>query len=168
MEEIFAQGGLDKPYIIINSHFHWDHIWGNCAAKGFPIIAHKLCEELIDKHFDADFEENRQFARGNVIKQSPTLYFSSELYFAQDKIRLIHTPGHTIDSISVFDEEESILNIADNIGDAGCSLIPQLNCNEEIYRQSLLHYKSLNFEKCICSHNEIFGKDIIDKILAEF
>ena len=167
IEELFVEGGGDKPYILINTHYHWDHIWGNCNRKNFPIIAHKLCNEFIDKYFDSDYKRNSQYACGNVKKQNPTLLFEKEIYFAEDKIRIIHTPGHTIDSISVFDEEEKILNVADNIGDTGNPLVPQLDCSREIYRQTLLLYKSLNFEKCVCAHNDIFDKNIADKILGE-
>ena len=167
VEAILEEGGLDKPYILINTHYHWDHIWGNCAVKGFPIIAHKLCPALIDNYFDSDYNRNSQYAHGIVNKQNPTILFEKELYFAEDKIRIIHTPGHTIDSISIFDEEEKVLNAADNIGDTGNPFVPQLDCSREIYLQTLLLYKSLDFEKCVCAHNDIFDKDIIDKILDE-
>ena len=167
IEEIFAEGGRDKPYILINTHSHWDHIWGNCAAKGFPIVAHKLCSELMDKNFDSDYTRNSQYSQGNVIKQNPTVLFEKELYFPEDKIRLIYTPGHTIDSISIYDEQEKVLNAADNIGDIGNPLVPHLDCDEQIYKQTLLIYNSLGFETCICAHNDIFGKDIVNKILNE-
>jgi len=167
LDEIYDIGGMDRPYIIINSHFHWDHIWGNCNAKNFPIISHRLCPELISKSFDTYYEKNRQYACGHVTQQNPTILFDKELYFAEDKIRIFHTPGHTVDSISVYDEEEKVLNIADNIGDTGNSLIPDLDCGKEVYLKTLEIYKSLWLEKCICAHNDIFGKNIIDEILRE-
>ena len=165
--EIFIEGGSDKPYILINTHYHWDHIWGNCNAKGFPIIAHKLCSELMDKNFEADYKRNIQYAHGNVQKQNPTILFEKEIYFAEDKIRVFHTPGHTIDSISIFDEEEKVLNAADNIGDTGNPLVPQLDCDLDTFRQTLMIYKALGFEKCVCAHNDVFGKDIIDEIFRK-
>ncbi|SHJ93000.1 hypothetical protein SAMN02745163_02853 [Clostridium cavendishii DSM 21758] len=45
----------------------------------------------------------------------PDFVFENELYFSEDKIKLFHIPGHTIDLISVLDEEDNVLLVGDNI-----------------------------------------------------
>ena len=32
-----------KPVFVINTHHHWDHIWGNSSLREYTIISHKLC-----------------------------------------------------------------------------------------------------------------------------
>lgn len=41
-----------KPSIIINTHYHWDHIWGNSSFRGEMIIAHSSCREAIDAEWN--------------------------------------------------------------------------------------------------------------------
>jgi len=98
----------------------------------------------------------------------PNVTFDQKLYFPEDKIRLIYTPGHTIDSISVLDEEEGVLNVADNIGDSLEELIPSLAVVKTEYIQTLLKYKELDFDVCVSGHNVVLDKSVMDQILNLF
>ena len=40
-----------KPIIVINTHYHWDHIWENGVFKD-RLFFHKLCREIIDSKWD--------------------------------------------------------------------------------------------------------------------
>ena len=57
-----------------------------------------------------DREKWEIYIMGEVEMCLPNLVFENAIYFPDDKIRIFHTPGHPIDSISVFDEEEKVLN----------------------------------------------------------
>ena len=54
----FAQAMIDSladsslPIIVINTHHHWDHVYGNWKFEGNKIIAHKLCAEYMDEKWD--------------------------------------------------------------------------------------------------------------------
>ncbi|NLZ52066.1 MAG: MBL fold metallo-hydrolase, partial [Thermoanaerobacteraceae bacterium] len=100
-----------KPIIVVNTHYHWDHIWGNAVFRDSMIISHRLCREIIEVKWDDMIQENKHYCYGDVEKYLPNLVFENELYFPEDKIRIIYTPGHTIDSISVIDEEEKVINV---------------------------------------------------------
>ena len=43
----FASVRNQNPFIIINTHYHWDHIWANCLVKEATIISHRSCIEAI-------------------------------------------------------------------------------------------------------------------------
>lgn len=156
-----------KPIIVINTHYHWDHIWGNSSFKDCIIISHRLCREIIESKWDEMIRKNRYYIDGEVEKCLPNLVFEKELYFPEDKIRIIYTPGHTIDSISVLDEEEKVINAGDNIGDTIEEIVPQIKCEKEIYRDTLLRYKEMDFDTCISGHNVVLDKDVIDKIMIK-
>lgn len=157
----------NKPTIVINTHYHWDHIWGNNSLQDCIIISHKLCRELIESEWDEMMQKNRPYLDSEVEICLPNLTFEKELYFSEDKIRIIYTPGHTIDSISVIDEEEKIINVGDNVGDTIDEIIPSIYCEKEIYIDTLLRYKEIDFDTCISGHNIILEKDVIEKILKK-
>lgn len=156
----------NKPVIVINTHYHWDHIWGNSSLREYTIISHKLCREMIESKWEYMIEKNGRYCDGDVEICLPNLVFEGELYFPEDKIRVIYTPGHTIDSISVIDEEEKVMNVGDNIGDTVDDIIPSICCEKDVYIDTLLRYKEMDFDTCISGHNVILGKDIIEKILS--
>lgn len=154
-----------KPLIIINSHYHWDHVWGNSACDSSTIISHIQCRAILEKNWDDMLLQNKYYIFGAVKKKLPNLTFDRELYFPEDDIRIFHTPGHTTDSISVLDEEEKILNVGDNIGDTLDKIVPELECDKSVYINTLQMYKIIDFDTCISGHNNIMGKDVMDIIL---
>lgn len=157
-----------KATIVINTHYHWDHIWGNNEYKDSVIISHVLCREIIEKKWDEMMEKNRDYCFGPVAKCLPNVVFESELYFPGDNIRLLHTPGHTMDSISVFDEEEKIIILGDNIGDTIDEIIPSIDCEEEVYIKTMKRYMQMEFDTCISGHNVVLGKEVIGEIIKTF
>ena len=154
-----------KKTIVINTHYHWDHIWGNASFKDDIIVSHKLCRELIQSNWDEMLQQNSQYCYGNVRMYLPDLIFEKELYFAEDRIRLFHSPGHTEDSISILDEEEKVLILGDNIGDSMEELLPSIHCSQEIYRDTLKKYEQMNFDICISGHSDVLEKEVMSKII---
>jgi len=156
-----------KPLIVINSHYHWDHVWGNGAFKASTIISHRLCRESLEQKWENMLEENGHYAFGTIEKELPNLTFDTELYFPEDKIRIFYTPGHSSDSISVLDEEEKILNVGDNIGDTVDEIVPGIECERSIYLNTLNIYKNIDFDTCISGHNRVMGKEVLELILSK-
>lgn len=156
-----------KPVIVINTHYHWDHIWGNCAFADCVIISHSLCNEIIEQKWDDMMSENLSYVSGEARKCLPNLNFDNELYFRDDGIRIFYTPGHTPDSISVLDERDCILNAGDNIGDTPDGIVPDIDCLKERYIDTLLLYKSLDFKLCVSGHNAVQGCDIAERIIKK-
>ncbi|MDI9642572.1 MAG: MBL fold metallo-hydrolase [Archaeoglobales archaeon] len=91
-----------KPEVIVNSHWHEDHISMNSVAK--KIYAHELDAKAIESY--EEFE--RRYALGEVVKlflaYYPKLAFrkvnefieeGEVLKFGNKEIEVIHTPGHS-------------------------------------------------------------------------
>lgn len=156
-----------KPIILINTHYHWDHIWGNHILENGTIISHKLCRDMIQNKWDDMFERKMEYIKGDTKKCLPNLVFEDMLYFPEDSIRIFHTPGHTIDSISVYDEVEKVINVSDNIGDNMEEIIPSLENDTDIYRKTIQEYKNMDIEYVVSGHNVVLKKDIFYKIICE-
>ena len=160
--------GDSEPLVVINTHHHWDHVWGNGALPASVIIAHTLCYDILSREWERMLEKNRRYMFGTVEKRLPTLLFDKEIYFPEDQVRLFYTPGHTVDSISVFDEKEKVLNVGDNVGDTVDEIVPELDCEKKTYLNTIKLYKGLDFRVCVSGHNEVLGKDFTKKILHRF
>lgn len=92
LEKIFAilnKNGWKVKYII-NTHTHFDHILGNeqvAAVTGAKIIQHKESTEK----YDLPVEDGQIIEVGKIV------------------IQVVHTPGHSKDSISLVVDNELVL-----------------------------------------------------------
>ena len=155
-------GSNGKPIVFVNTHAHWDHIWGNWVFKDSIIIAHAFCRELIHRHWDEALQEFSDSIDGEVRKSLPNLVFEDLLYFPDDGVMIFHTPGHSIDCISIFDEVDKVMYAGDNIGDTAEAIVPFLATSPEIFRGTIDKYRRYDFDVCISGHNKPQGKNVLD------
>lgn len=153
-----------KPTVVINTHYHWDHIWGNGALPGAVIVGHALCRERIQTQWDDMIRNKSEYCLGDVSMALPDLVFTGELYYPEDGVRLIYTPGHTIDSISVLDETDGVIHAGDNVGDTMEEIVPSLYCDRQYYLDTLTKYADLDFDTCVSGHNAPLERDVFDRI----
>jgi cyclase len=115
----FVEEELAVPVrYVINTHYHADHSWGNCFFPGATVVAHALCRDIMADRGNHSLESARK--QNPVFKQVklvlPHLVFrSGELSLKVGKKNLIltHTPGHSIDGISILVEEDRVLFAGD-------------------------------------------------------
>jgi glyoxylase-like metal-dependent hydrolase (beta-lactamase superfamily II) len=175
-EYIFSEYG-NKQIIVVNSHGHWDHIWGNSLYSNNIIIAHVLCKEYIQQNGQNQLVKYREeYAKGNVVLTYPNLLFTDTLQFEEDNILMFYSPGHTEDQISVIDYEDKVLFSGDNLERP----IPYLmTTNLDQYAKTLGDYINLDVDIVIGGHTECedkkliqdnlnYVKKVIDKDAAEF
>ncbi|MFP4672897.1 MAG: MBL fold metallo-hydrolase [Desulfohalobiaceae bacterium] len=98
-----------QPEYIINTHFHWDHTWGNqelLDKTRAPLLMHEADIPLYGKHVDWPLQGNE------------------ELPLGQYSLQIIHTPGHTPGGISIY--TQGMLFTGDSLfaGDSGRTDLP--------------------------------------------
>lgn len=155
-----------RPTLVVNTHHHWDHLWGNHCFSG-PILAHRRCRQLAAEHWDDMLRKNRRYIRGEVARRLPDLVFEDEVCFPEDGVRIFYTPGHTADSVSVYDEVDHVLDAGDNIGDTVDDILPSIETDKETYAATLRRYRELAVDACVSGHNIVLGAAVFDAILNQ-
>jgi hydroxyacylglutathione hydrolase len=102
--QLAKKNGLNIKYVI-NTHHHWDHTAGNSKIKssfGSKIVAHKLSK----------VEKDVEVVEGDILKVSEIV------------IKVIHTPGHTADSICLLVDKKLITGDTLFVGECGRTDLP--------------------------------------------
>ena len=159
-------GSSEKPIIVVNTHCHWDHIWGNFMFENNTILGHPLCRDLQNKHWDEAIEQNKTAIDGEVKKCLVNTTIEGVLHFPEDEITVFTSIGHSGDDISVYDAKDKILYAGDNIGDTDDEIIPWIATDYDTFRNLIELYKKYDFEYCISGHNKPQTKDVLARMEA--
>ncbi|MFO7882130.1 MAG: MBL fold metallo-hydrolase [Kosmotogaceae bacterium] len=152
----------DRPLFIINTHSHYDHTWGTCLFDNRLVVAHEKCYELLDMNERKLLKEKPEFADGEVEIVLPDILFEESLSFPGEDLKLFYSPGHTVDSLSIYDEKDRLLFVGDNIEIP----LPMLQWeNLERFKETLEGYLEMDFDILLSSHSrDIERKDIEEHI----
>lgn len=118
----------DKPVIVVNTHSHYDHVSNNYLfdtvygrdldftrknASGHPkttwqnAIQPSAVSDNLPEGFDFDNYENKGFEIDHYLKDGEIIDLGGR------EIEVLHTPGHTPDSMLFFDREGGYLATGD-------------------------------------------------------
>lgn len=159
--------GNEKPIIVVNTHFHWDHVWGNWMFPNSIIIAHPMCRELMEFTWDAEIRKYADYIDKEARKLLPNLLINDSIYLPNDGIQIFHTPGHSEDCISIYDSIDKVLYAGDNIGDTNEDILPSIGTDAATFKTNVIDaYKQYDFEICISGHNKPQGRDVLTRMEA--
>lgn len=175
VEEFIKCRGYKEPYAVIFTHGHFDHSLGTQNTNpNYPIYAHEMTIEAIKK--DGEERLPRIIAGGYLPPDTkiifPTVTFTDEMRIRAGSfyLKLIYTPGHSVDSITIYEEKSGTVFAGDNVFEMeGKTAIPCFNFEQGIDEKSnqllstLSKVKKLNAKKLIQGH----GFDIEPKIYFE-
>lgn len=129
----------DKNYVIekiLLTHGHFDHtgaVEQLCEMLNVPYFIHKNGEQFLKStHFNLS-----QYCHRNVVLNNARYFNDGDFISLKSnsnvKLQVIHTPGHTPDSVVFYDKKENIAFVGDTIfkGAIGNSEYP-LGCGQEL------------------------------------
>jgi glyoxylase-like metal-dependent hydrolase (beta-lactamase superfamily II) len=143
--------GHELDYII-NTHAHYDHAAGNRRFEAEVMIHRDDAKELLSgtlygtyKFFGDEVPQNfdRLIEGGDKIELGDSV------------LEVIHTPGHTMGSISLFLEDDKILFTGDTLFTNGGFGRTDLGGDEKILLQTLEALQDVNFELLYPGHEVI-------------
>jgi glyoxylase-like metal-dependent hydrolase (beta-lactamase superfamily II) len=170
-----GKAGLENhQLLVVNTHQHYDHVWGNslfATGKEFaaPILASELSREparaQAARLLEKQAEESR-FAGLQLLE--PNLYFQGDFLIdgGDLSLRLIPAPGHTPDQVIVWIPELSILLAADALEFpfpyvANPADLP-------VMLETMRKLQNLNPKTVLPCHGGVHDASLIDRNLAYF
>ena len=146
--------------ILVNTHCHVDHIGGNKLFPDAKIYAHELDAPDIETGsrktlWDLGFPKPFAFPVANRLKHGDIIT-TGEYSF-----EIIHTPGHTEGSISLYEPEKKILFSGDCVFDMGIGRMDFPTGNPRQMKQSLEKLLDYDIEKIYAGHGGVGTKDSI-------
>lgn len=153
-EELFgAVENKDVKYILL-THGHYDHIGGVNAVKdktGAKVVIHQE-----EKPFLSDTVLNLYEPEHKYVKIIPdiTTVDGTEIPLGDGKIKVMHTPGHTIGGVCYIFEDDRVIFSGDTLFKltAGRTDLPTGNAREEL--RSLVKIGSLEGDYAVYPGHE--------------
>jgi glyoxylase-like metal-dependent hydrolase (beta-lactamase superfamily II) len=147
----FNENGYDlKKFSVFYSHYHYDHVWGTCTLDSSTVIAHEKCRELLLEHGESEIQEYGESMIGDVTLVLPNVTFRQKIELHHENLIFWHTPGHTPDCASLYDPEDAVLFVGDNVE----SPIPYVNAPDiDGYLKSLESYLEMDWDLLVPSHD---------------
>ena len=172
----------DKPVTAVMSHCHFDHI--GAGHEFSERLGHPACQSI---YLDPLPDEMpfKAFIRAETFIALPDRHFSIESFsitpapltdyldegdlidLGDRTFRVLHLPGHSPDSIALFEDETRILFSGDVVYD-GDLLDTLYHSDPELYRESLARLKTLPVQIVHGGHDESFGRQRMIEIIDDY
>lgn len=113
-EQFITQAGVSPEdlHLIVNTHYHSDHVGGNYHFQknyGTSIAAHTWDAELINS-FDLEACSAEWLDQPvEPYRVDRKLVDNEEIQTGDRTLKVLHTPGHTLGHISLYDPKEQVL-----------------------------------------------------------
>ncbi len=162
--------GRGRFHSIILTHYHMDHVYGLFAFPDhLDVISHELCRKKLLEVGERSLEQARQSDAifDEVTLRLPTITFDEgELLLAAGNkhFRLMHLPGHSMDNIGVFLEDERILFAGDSV--MAIPIIADGDWRQSI--QTLHAIKGLSPETIVQGHGEVILRGEVQSVLDSY
>jgi len=158
--ELLAERAGARRIVVVNTHHHWDHVYGNAAFPGVDIVGQRACPRLIlAQGSTADESVPLQPPEGVPL---PTITFGDRLTYSDEPetVHLIHTPGHSEDSLVVFIAGTRLLLAGDTLEWP----LPNFcqRDGKDVWIHTLRQLKQLPVDLIVPSHGPAMGKPLID------
>lgn len=119
--KFIVENSLKVKYIVI-THYHFDHVMGSAFLSnklGVPLSIHKDYIQLAG-NFDINIQSQYfGFQIKNPPKPKNLLEDGDELILGDEKIKVIHVPGHSPCSIALYSEKNAFLISGDILFEGG-------------------------------------------------
>jgi glyoxylase-like metal-dependent hydrolase (beta-lactamase superfamily II) len=114
----FIEKNQLKPIVILNTHAHFDHILGNYSvAKKYdiPLASHPDGYEYFKNAHSYALSFGMDYDKDKTLYPTIELYEGQIIKIGDDKLEVIHTPGHAKGCCCFYCEEQDFLITGDTL-----------------------------------------------------
>ncbi len=156
VEDLLKDGiNLENIDIITNTHLHGDHCWANEAFKKLS-KAQITIHPMHKKFYDITVIKAAKFFGFQAIEFKEDSYLDDNKLMAGNlEFELIHSPGHTPDSICFYCKKEGILICGDVMFNQNIGRVDLPGGSADELKQSLERLSQLEIEYLLPGHMDI-------------
>ena len=152
--------------VITNTHLHGDHCWANEAFKTLS-GAKILCHQLHQKFHDITVIKTTKFFGLEAVEFNQDGYLDNNKLSTGDmEFELIHSPGHSPDSICFYCKQEGILICGDVIFNKNTGRVDLPGGSADELKQSIDNLSHLEIEYLLPGHMDIITS--AEKVKSNF
>lgn len=153
---------------ILNTHTHIDHIGGNHLFRNAKVMMHESARHALSEPTMKNTLSKYFRITPKNIKINVPLKDGDTIRARGTKLVIIHTPGHSRDSICIYMPDEKILFTGDSLAVRMDKKISYYIKNRELEKESLGKIKSLPISVILPGHGDIIDdKERIKELLHE-
>ncbi|MCX6656406.1 MAG: MBL fold metallo-hydrolase [Candidatus Bathyarchaeota archaeon] len=176
-----AEELTDLPVIVVNTHAHFDHTGGNWAFEEVALYDHPFARKLVKGR---PHEEIGKFLSEDMVWKplpkniDPTTWYTKpykvtkwmkegdRIDLGGKELKVIHTPGHTPDSVSLLERRERLLFTGDIFYPAPIYIYSKDSDIDE-FISSFRKMVKTDYDWAMPAHNEVMvEKKVVQDVLT--
>lgn len=164
-----ARVSQGAPRVLVNTHHHPDHIYGNCFLPDETVIVgHDACRELILRAGTKAMDELTDPDYGNITIRPPEITFSQAMTVHAEgfpvELQLVG-PAHTTNDVIVWLPEQKVLYAGDLAFNGGQPIF--LDGSAAGYKAALSRLRALEPEVLVGGHGPVTRGDDVPRLLDD-
>ncbi len=154
--------------VLVNTHFHGDHTFGNGLFTEAAIVGHHLARDAMLASPTPPFPFWEPVDWGTIELTPPWVTFHEGIDIWVDDVRLevryAHSPAHTTGDSVVWVPDQRVLYAGDLVFNGGTPFL--LAGSISGTRTALAYLRSLDAATIVPGHGDVCGPEVIDRVLA--
>lgn len=158
-----------RAQIVINTHHHCDHTFGNYVFADACLVGHRKCRDAVLRHGLAPAQQDPMVPWGDLRILPPQLVFDDrlDLYLESRLVQLIYVgPAHTDNDVIVWLPEERVLFAGDVLFNAATPITHGGSTSGSVRALEII--KAMEPETIVPGHGNVCGPDVIEGWLQYF
>lgn len=161
-----AQRSTQGVRYLILTHYHADHTYGAYLFPEAEALMHERCRRLLRTRGEEGLAAARVEAPelNEVVLRAADLTLDEGemiLHLGDKTMRLLHTPGHSDDMLSIFVEEDRVLFAGDTV-----MPVPTIvDGDAEVMKQSLIKLAEMQPECIVQGHGEVILRGEVQEVV---